>query len=524
MPTPTFTPTPNREAVALIAGRKPVAAKVFYGLLPELRARAFTVTGIEGANVLQRVRDAIAALPQGIGDDGQAYTWDTQKQIIANELEASNFSKEAAQTRAQIILRVNAFQAFSSTIWNLAQQDQDTTHLQYIHGDQAKDPTPSHVALDGVILPKDDPFWRTHTGPWGHLGCVCYVRPMNEDLVNEARDKDQAQTNPEARNVLEGPAADQLRNGTLMRDGRRYDVSPPEGDNAFKWHPDDLRLPLAQVLARYDPSVQTAFESWARKTDTGDGTTVWNWLNGAELKAQPLPPPAEKQSPPTPVAPAAAKHAPSPQPLNPSPIDSATSDLKSKSGATNVLYKAPHSAKKFGAQIKSESGRIAHATVMANLYAEMRQRFPNMPANPTHTVIVTASKRGAATLDGPTPFLSIKAKEFTAADWTAIDAWETSHGRRWGVERRGTQVADNFRHELAHNLSTPEIIREWDAVISQHNLEWFRQNVSEYAARDLKRYEALAETFSLCTRAEYQRNALPKVVEDFIFKRMLGET
>ena len=98
-----FAFAPNTEAVALISGLRPVASSVFYGLLPELRARAFTVSGVEGANVLQRVRDAIAALPQGIGDDGQPYTWDTQKQILADELEASNFSQEAAQTRAQLI-------------------------------------------------------------------------------------------------------------------------------------------------------------------------------------------------------------------------------------------------------------------------------------------------------------------------------------------------------------------------------------------------------------------------------------
>ena len=261
-------------------------------MLPELRARAFTVSGIEGANVMQRVQDAIAGLPQGIGPDGEAYTWETQKQLIVDELEPF-LGEEGAATRAQTLLRTSGFQAFTSATWQTAQADEDTTHLQYMHGDQAKDPTPSHEALDGVVLPKDDPFWKTHTGPWGHLGCVCYVRPMNEDLVQEERAKDAAKiakgAPPENANVMEGAVATQLRNGTLMREGRRYDVSPPEGEGAFKWHPDDLRIPLGELKQRYDAPVWTAFELWARKTQVEPGLSVWKWLEGGETKGQVVP-------------------------------------------------------------------------------------------------------------------------------------------------------------------------------------------------------------------------------------------
>jgi hypothetical protein len=101
---------------------------------------------------------------------------------------------------------------------------------------------------------------------------------MNEDLVAEERAKDEEKTNPEDRNVLEGPALNQLRNGTLMRDGRRFDVSPPDDPAAFKWHPDDLRIPLGELKQRYDPEVWTAFELWSRKTLVMPHTTIWNWL------------------------------------------------------------------------------------------------------------------------------------------------------------------------------------------------------------------------------------------------------
>jgi hypothetical protein len=283
-----FTPKPHREAMAILSDKRPVAARVFYGMLPELRGRAFTISGIEGAAVLQRCRDAIAALPRGIGDDGEPLTWDTQKKLLVEEMDPY-LGEDGATTRAQLLLRVNTFQAYSASIYRTAQADDDTTHLQYIHGDQAKDPTPSHVALDGIILPKDDPFWDTHTGPWGHLGCVCYVRPMNPDLVEEARQQDQqeiaAGAPPENADVIEGPRRTQLEHGTIIRDGQRFDVSPPTGRDAFRWHPDDLRFSLGDIKLRYDPEVWADFAHWARSTMIMPETTLWNWL-----KSKPSPP------------------------------------------------------------------------------------------------------------------------------------------------------------------------------------------------------------------------------------------
>jgi hypothetical protein len=262
-------PTPHAEAIALIRDRQPVAARTFYGLLPELRARAFTVSGVEGASVLQRMRDTIAGLPAG-------ETWDDVKDSLVEDL--SPFLGDGAERRAEMLLRTSGFQAFTAATYRTAQADDDTTHLQYVHGDQAVVPTPSHEALDGIILPKDDPFWETHTGPWGHLGCVCYVRPMNPDLVEAERAKDEDK-DPEDRNVLEGGVAAALRQGSIIRGTQRYDVSPPEGKGAFQWHPDDLTLPVGEVLQRYDAETQADFTAWARNHFVGPDTTAWNWLN-----------------------------------------------------------------------------------------------------------------------------------------------------------------------------------------------------------------------------------------------------
>lgn len=47
----------------------------------------------------------------------------------------------------------------------------------YKHGDSLK-PRPHHLALDGIALPPDHPFWATHSPPNG-WGCSCFVVGAN---------------------------------------------------------------------------------------------------------------------------------------------------------------------------------------------------------------------------------------------------------------------------------------------------------------------------------------------------------
>jgi hypothetical protein len=265
-----FSPSPHKEAAALISGKTAVTREVFDKLLPELRARVFTISGIESANVLQAARDAVASVP--LGDQ----TWDEAKQEIVDQLDP--YLGDGSEKRAEMVLRVNGFTAFSASIYNVAQADEDTTHLQYLHG-ECEVPTPSHLALNGIVLPKDDPFWDTHFGPWGHLGCVCYARPMNEDLVEDERAKDDEQDNPENKNVIEGPALKQLRDGNFMRDGKRYDVSVDGPDNSgFKWNPGDLHIPLKDLAAKYDPETWSDFQTYAQGVLLNKKQSLWDWL------------------------------------------------------------------------------------------------------------------------------------------------------------------------------------------------------------------------------------------------------
>jgi SPP1 gp7 family putative phage head morphogenesis protein len=270
---------PHEEALRLLQGKARVTREAFDRLLPELRARAFTVTGISGFDAMQRIQDSIAGLARG---SETGLTWDQAKEAIVADLDELG---EGAERRAEILLRTHGFQAFQAANWETAQLDQDTTHLQYLatEDDKVRD---THLALNGIILPKDDPFWDRHMPPW-EWGCRCRIRPINPDLLQEAATEDAGKA-PDKRNVMVGPAAQQLRQGTLLRDGRRYDVRAPvdkaprsDVANAWQWHPENLRLPLKDMLDRYDPEVQSVFESWARTTVIPEqDVTVWSWAAG----------------------------------------------------------------------------------------------------------------------------------------------------------------------------------------------------------------------------------------------------
>jgi SPP1 gp7 family putative phage head morphogenesis protein len=267
-----FAPAPHEEAAALIANKPVVAREVFDGLLPELRGRAFTITGVEAANVQQAVRDRIAELPRGA-------KWDDVKADIADAIEP--FIGDGADRRAELLLRTHGFQAFQSSNWRVIQEDADSTHIQYLATEDDR-VRATHIALNGIILPKEDPFWQRHFPPW-EWGCRCRTRPINPDLLDEAKIEDSRRA-PDDHMVLEGPALRKLNEGTLQRNGQTYDVLPPEGDHAFTWHPDNLRLPLAELEKRYDPEVWDAFVAKAKATQLAEDQSVWDWLTKKKKK------------------------------------------------------------------------------------------------------------------------------------------------------------------------------------------------------------------------------------------------
>lgn len=288
-------PVPNEEAIAFIAGKRPLRRAVFEGLLPELRAYAFTVSGLEDARALEEVRDLVAGVPAGEDyRDTVARVRDTLAKHLPIEADLFDDAAAAAaalaklERKAEFIVRNNAFAGYAVAAWRELDDFRDIfTHWKYLTvGDhRVRD---SHKALNNLVLPQDHAFWKTHFPPWG-FGCRCQVVGLTpEDFADELA-TDRAKPTEE-RTVLEGPDLERLeKEHVLLRDvGRgveRINVQSGRERNepgAWRFEPGDLRGSFADLRSRYSAQELAAFEGWARRADAGGGLTVWDWLVGRE--------------------------------------------------------------------------------------------------------------------------------------------------------------------------------------------------------------------------------------------------
>jgi len=286
-----FDPVPFEQAAEIVAKRSPVAREVFKRLLPELRARAVLISGVEDLNVVQQVRDLIAEIPRGGG-------WESAKEQIVEKL-GPWMDEEAAGKRAVLLMRHHGFQAYAAAQHEvMVEQKAVLPYWKYLTvGDERV--REAHAALHGLILPADDPFWNDHFPPWD-WGCRCRVIPVTVEEYQEAEaERTAGQVNPTYANktkgwVLPESARRALTERGVLDDGSGMPVSVEspvqraartEGQEAaraaYQWHPGDMRLSVDQLRERYDADTWEWFVRQAKATVLEDGRTLWDWLQEA---------------------------------------------------------------------------------------------------------------------------------------------------------------------------------------------------------------------------------------------------
>ena len=169
---------PNEAAADYIRG-KAVADPTNFGNLPaQLKQRAFAVAGIEQMDVLKRLRDTIAKLPEGM-------SWDEAKRDLASEISPfTGGDMKVARAKAEMQLRIHGFQAYA--VARHQQQMEVIKSFPYWKYETVGDSRvrAGHAALDGKVLRADDPWWQTHYPPWD-WGCRCIVVPLDEEDAQE---------------------------------------------------------------------------------------------------------------------------------------------------------------------------------------------------------------------------------------------------------------------------------------------------------------------------------------------------
>jgi SPP1 gp7 family putative phage head morphogenesis protein len=494
-------PVPHDEAIAFIKDKPVVSRDVFDHFLPDLKARAFTITGVESANVRQKVRDRIADLPAGANWD------DVKKDIVADlspwlvdesaDPEVRDAQIAAANRRAELLIRTHGFQAYQATQYDVMTRQKEVFPFWQYMSMQDEAVRESHAALDGLILPADSPFWKDHYPPWD-WGCRCQVVSLTEEEAAAAG------ADPEAYGrMLSDVEERRLENQGVLDDGAGHniDVTSPSAsgkEGAFQWNPGDLRIPLDQLKDRFDSEVWDSFQKWAEKeTLDASGTTVMDWLKGKKVAGQ-------------------INAGTTAEKIDNMPLAEIKKTFQQSFGCE--LHTTAPQPRIWGAKLSKEKASD-HAKKLLGSYRDLTDRFPSMPKT-LKGIVLTDSHRGRANLAGPMPQLSTKAKEWDDATWQKVEAWEMRNGRKWGTERRGTQIDDNFRHEMGHVLSDPATVKAWkDEIEPTFSKQWFQEHVSEYAGKKTK--EAIAESFGLFTRKDYVMGMLPKEIER-VLKTMTG--
>jgi len=284
-----FNPVPNMEATDFISSKPVVTREVFDKLLPELKARAFLVTGVEVAGVLQSVRDTIASLPAG-GD------WNTIKKSVVDEIHpfladpSDPDNTTAAERRAELLIRTHGQQAYAVSQNQVMDRHRDVfPYWQYqtMEDSHVRD---SHQALDGLVLPADSPFWEGHTPPWDY-GCRCHLIPLQKEDVDQIQE-DEKNKPVDEQSVPDATRTQMLEQGRMMKGGATIDLRTPlQKGEGYTFNPGDLRLSPEQLKDRYDAPIWSAFAAWAKTQEIEKGRTVWEWMEGKSASTTPTPAP-----------------------------------------------------------------------------------------------------------------------------------------------------------------------------------------------------------------------------------------
>jgi len=274
-----FSPMPHEEAVQRINELPILQREIFNQLLPELKAHAFTISGVDRFDQLQRIREELAAVPAGEA------TWDKAKKRIAADLSARLGGDEAAR-RAELLLRTHVFRSYAVARYRLLMGQRDV--FPYWRYKTAGDGRvrPAHAELNNRILPAGHPVWQKIFPPWD-WGCRCLVVPMLRKEVERMKGQEEGMA-PESKMVWDDDLADAINQGDRLPGGISILRTPTWADSPWS-EPGTMRHTWPQIRARYadDPETLGAFEQWAEKTEIpkSGGVTIAEWLAGKALQS-----------------------------------------------------------------------------------------------------------------------------------------------------------------------------------------------------------------------------------------------
>jgi hypothetical protein len=169
------TPTslPFQEAIDFFRGKLNLPTETWTDLWQSQHDWGFVVAGASKAAL---VADFHAAVLKVIG---QGVTLESFRKDFDRIVATHGWDyKGGRDWRSRIIYGTNLRTAYQAGRWKQLQES-GLPYWIYRHSHAVVRPRPQHLAWDGLVLRKDDPWWKTHYPPNG-WGCMCSVTAVSQ--------------------------------------------------------------------------------------------------------------------------------------------------------------------------------------------------------------------------------------------------------------------------------------------------------------------------------------------------------
>lgn len=177
-----------QEAIDYLNRKNLQPAFSYQDVWREEHNHAFTVAKAMELDLLADIRDSLTGAmrdgtPFGQWRDQMADTlsrrgWWGRQTVTDPETGEQVEAQLGNSRRLKTIWDVNLGQAYQAGVWDRGQRSDSHPYVMYRVG-ASKEHRPEHLSWDGLVLPKDDPFWSTHN-PRNGWGCKCTTRFVSE--------------------------------------------------------------------------------------------------------------------------------------------------------------------------------------------------------------------------------------------------------------------------------------------------------------------------------------------------------
>lgn len=172
---------PFEEASNFFRDKLNIPTKAWTDLWKEEHAKGFMVAGAYKTDLLTDFREAVQK-----AIDGKMTLKDFQERFDEIVKQRGWDYNGSRNWRSALIYNTNVRSAYMAGRWQqLTEPGSKLPYLVYRHADGVRHPRPLHVSWNGITLPADHEFWKTHF-PQNGWGCRCTVFAASEKDLQAA--------------------------------------------------------------------------------------------------------------------------------------------------------------------------------------------------------------------------------------------------------------------------------------------------------------------------------------------------